>query len=190
MIPFGLSHPPTAVQHRLRRMKRRSSQTPHVRPGILVSTAQMRELSLGVNKGIPDYVLLDAKPLAEYTGIVNSDAVPKAGHFTGSQRLYWKKMIRSDANPQLLDPEQLQQQFLLAWRRARYVGCHLLPHRHLVVICVFRRKVPGTPGCHVRWLGLRVGPCSRQRARKVTSAGAREPSASIKKSRQFDGGQP
>ena len=90
----------------------RAHLTPHVRPDILVTTAQMRELSLGVNKGVPDYVLLDARPLAEFTGIVNSEAVPKAGHIVGSQSLYWKKLIRSEANPQLLDPEQLQQQFI------------------------------------------------------------------------------
>jgi thiosulfate/3-mercaptopyruvate sulfurtransferase len=88
--------------------------TPHLQPDILVSTAQMRELSLGINKGALDFVLLDARPLAEYTGIVNSEAVPKAGHIAGSQSLYWKKLIRSDANPQLLDPEQLQQQFTRA----------------------------------------------------------------------------
>ena len=92
----------------------RAHFTPHVQPDILVSTAQMRELSLGVNKGVPDYVLLDARPLAEFTGVVNSEAVPKAGHIVGSQSLYWKKLIRSEANPQLLDPEQLQQQFMRA----------------------------------------------------------------------------
>jgi thiosulfate/3-mercaptopyruvate sulfurtransferase len=88
--------------------------TPHVRPEILVSTAQMRELSLGANKGGPDYVLLDARPETEYNGVVSSEAVPAAGHIAGSQSLYWKKLIRSAANPQLLDPEQLQQQFARA----------------------------------------------------------------------------
>ena len=92
----------------------RAHFTPQLQPDILVSTAQMRELSLGVNKGVPDYVLLDARPLAEFTGVVNSEAVPKAGHIVGSQSLYWKQLIRSEANPQLLDPRQLQQQFVRA----------------------------------------------------------------------------
>lgn len=92
----------------------RAHFTPHVQPEILVSTAQMRELSLGVNKGVSGYVLLDARAVAEYTGIVNSEAVPKAGHIVGSRSLYWKKLIHSDANPHLLDPEQLQQQFMRA----------------------------------------------------------------------------
>jgi thiosulfate/3-mercaptopyruvate sulfurtransferase len=72
----------------------------------------MRELTLAVKNGVPDYVLLDARPLAEFTGIVNSEAVTQAGHIVGSESLYWKKLIRSEANPQLLDPEELQQQFI------------------------------------------------------------------------------
>lgn len=92
----------------------RAQFTPHLRPDILVSTAKMRELSLAVNQGMSNYVLLDARPLAEFTGIVNSEAVSKAGHIVGSQSLYWKKLIRSEASPQLLAPEQLQQQFTRA----------------------------------------------------------------------------
>ena len=84
---------------------------PRIQPDILVSTAQMRELSLRVIKGSLDYVLIDARPEAEYDGTVNSEAVPKAGHIAGSQSLYWRKLIRPDANPLLLDSDQLQQQF-------------------------------------------------------------------------------
>ncbi len=88
--------------------------TPRVQQDILVSTTQMQELSVDVNRGVSNYVFLDARPLAEFTGLVNSEAVPKAGHIVGSESLYWKKLIRSEANPQLLDPEQLQQQFMRA----------------------------------------------------------------------------
>ncbi len=92
----------------------RAHFTPRLQPDILVSTAQMRKLSVQASKGRPDYVLLDARPAPEYDGVVNSEAVPEAGHIAGSQSLYWKKLIRSDANPQLLDLEQLQQQFVRA----------------------------------------------------------------------------
>lgn len=88
--------------------------TPHVRPEIRVSTAQMRELSLRAGKGVPDYLLLDARPEREYDGVVASEAVPAAGHIGGSRSLYWKRLIRSASNPELLDPEQLQQQFARA----------------------------------------------------------------------------
>jgi thiosulfate/3-mercaptopyruvate sulfurtransferase len=92
----------------------RAHFTPRIQPDILVSTAQMRELSLGVSKGDPGYVLLDARPEAEYDGIVNSEAVPKMGHIAGSQSLYWRRLIRSDTVPRLLNVDQLQQRFMRA----------------------------------------------------------------------------
>lgn len=84
---------------------------PHVHPDILVTTAQMRHLSLAVGEGASGYALLDARPMAEYSGLVNSESVPQAGHIAGSESLYWKKLIRSEGNPQLLDPEDLARQF-------------------------------------------------------------------------------
>ncbi len=89
----------------------RAEFIPHVHRDVLVSTAQMRQLSLDAGKGASDYVLLDARPVAEYTGIVNSESISQAGHIAESHSLYWKRLIRSDANPQLLDPNELQQRF-------------------------------------------------------------------------------
>ena len=90
----------------------RAHFTPHVRPEILVSTVQMHDLSLQISKGAINPVLLDARPAAEYSGAMKSEAVPRAGHIAGAESLYWKKLIRSDADPRLLPPEELQQQFL------------------------------------------------------------------------------
>ena len=85
--------------------------SPHVRPDVLVSTAQMLQLSLGASKGASDYVLLDARPSAEHTGLVYSESIAQAGHIAGSQSLYWKRLIRSDVNPQMLDTTELRQRF-------------------------------------------------------------------------------
>lgn len=85
-----------------------------VHPDIRVSTTQMRQLSLDARTGASDYVLLDARPPAEYSGVVNSESVPQAGHIAGSQSLYWKELIHSDANPRLLAPEQLHRLFARA----------------------------------------------------------------------------
>ena len=90
----------------------RGEFSPRVHSAILVSTAQMRQLSLSAEKGNPGYALLDARPVAEHAGIVNSESVAQAGHIAGSQSLYWKKLIRSDSAPRLLDPEELQEQFV------------------------------------------------------------------------------
>jgi thiosulfate/3-mercaptopyruvate sulfurtransferase len=92
----------------------RAHFTPHVRPEILVSTAQMHDLSLQISRGPTNFVLLDARPVAEYAGAEKSEAVSKAGHIARAQSLYWKKLIRSDADPRLLPAEELRPQFLNA----------------------------------------------------------------------------
>jgi thiosulfate/3-mercaptopyruvate sulfurtransferase len=91
--------------------------TPHLQPDVLISTTQMLDLSRRTNKAAGEHALLDARPSAEYDGVVKSEAVPKAGHIPGAQSLYWKKLIRSDADPQLLPPGELRQEFLRAGAR-------------------------------------------------------------------------
>jgi thiosulfate/3-mercaptopyruvate sulfurtransferase len=94
--------------------------TPQLQPSILVSTAQMEKLSGSLARGeVKDYVLLDARPMIEFDGAVNSDAVPTAGHIAGSQSLYWRKLIDSESNSLLLEPDQLRQQFAMAGVPAR-----------------------------------------------------------------------
>lgn len=89
----------------------RAEFNPRVHRDILVSTAQMRQLTPGSGKVASNYVLLDARPVAEYAGVVKSESISQAGHIAGSQSLYWKRLISSDANPRLLDPEELRQRF-------------------------------------------------------------------------------
>lgn len=108
------------------RLVARAQFDPHVHPDIVVSTAKMRQLSSDAMDGASDYVLLDARSVAEHTGIVNSQSVPRAGHIAGSQSLYWKTLIRSDANPRLLDPNELQRQFM---------GAGAGPGRSIVTYC-------------------------------------------------------
>jgi thiosulfate/3-mercaptopyruvate sulfurtransferase len=86
--------------------------TPQLHPDVLISTSGVRRLIMeSLSSGSARFVLLDARPVNEFDGVVNSEAVPKAGHISGSQSLYWKKLIRSDANPALLTPAELEQQF-------------------------------------------------------------------------------
>ena len=92
----------------------RARFSPKVQPEVLVTAAQMGGLSRKLSDDPQNYVILDARPVAEYDGIIASEAVPKAGHIAGAHSLHWKKLIRSDADPQLLDPGDLQRQFLNA----------------------------------------------------------------------------
>lgn len=89
-----------------------ASFTVHVQPKILVSTEGMRRASLDVTgKKSSDMVLLDARPVNEYDGTVNSEGVPQAGHIAGAHSLYWKNLIRSESDPALLDVAELQHAF-------------------------------------------------------------------------------
>jgi len=86
--------------------------TPRLQPEILVSTREMRKLSRTTpDMGVSPFVLLDARPVNEFDGVINSEAVAKAGHISGSRSLYWKKLIRSETDPMLLGPADLEQQF-------------------------------------------------------------------------------
>ena len=94
--------------------------TPQLQPDILISTSEVRRVIMeSLNSGAALYVLLDARPVNEFDGVVNSEAVAKAGHISGAQSLYWKKLIRSEADPMLLDPAELEQQFRSAGFRQR-----------------------------------------------------------------------
>lgn len=86
--------------------------TLRLQPDILIGTSEMQKLiTAPPSNGAVPFVLLDARPANEFDGVVNSEAVAKAGHISGAQSLYWKKLIRSEADPRLLDPAKLEQQF-------------------------------------------------------------------------------
>ena len=80
--------------------------TPHVQADLVVTTSRIREML-----GNEDYVLLDARPRAEFEGAVKSDGVAKAGHLPGARSLYWKTLLQSDAPPALRDRAELQSAF-------------------------------------------------------------------------------
>ena len=93
----------------------RAHLTPRLQPRIVISSSTMQRLSSSVtSEAAPVYVLLDARPVDEFDGMVNSDAVPKAGHIAGAHNLHWKKLIVSEAMPVLLDPRELENQFARA----------------------------------------------------------------------------
>ena len=90
----------------------RAHFTPHVQPEILISSAAMLNLSRDVTSGRSSrYVVLDARPVKEFDGAVNSEAVPKTGHIAGAHSLHWKRLIASETMPVLPDPAELQSQF-------------------------------------------------------------------------------
>ena len=93
----------------------RARLTPRLHPELVISSSAMQRLSHAVTSdAAPAYVLLDARPVDEFDGTVNSEAVPKAGHIAGAHSLHWRKLIGSEAMPVLRDPRELETQFASA----------------------------------------------------------------------------
>ena len=91
----------------------RAHFTPQVQSEMLISSTAMLGLSRdATERHTSKYVLLDARPVKEFDGTVNSEAVPKAGHISGAHSLHWKRLIASETVPVLLDPAELQSQFI------------------------------------------------------------------------------
>jgi thiosulfate/3-mercaptopyruvate sulfurtransferase len=56
-------------------------------------------------------VLLDARPLEEYTGERHSAEVHKLGHIPGAKHLYWQELLVSREDPALLPAAELRKKF-------------------------------------------------------------------------------
>ena len=80
--------------------------TPHPRLDLVITTAEMRDLSYLARK-TPQYAILDARPAAEFVGLRRSEGVNRAGHIAGARGLYWKKLVR-EAGSELLPREELE----------------------------------------------------------------------------------
>ena len=92
-----------------------------LRRGILINTAQMRELA-----GKKSVALIDARPVEEFTGEQASEDVEKRGHIPGARSLFWMDMLVSRENP-ILKPE--------AELRRMYAEAHAAPGQPLVTYC-------------------------------------------------------
>lgn len=88
---------------------RKGRFAPHPRLDVLITTAEMRDLSY-LSQRVPDYALLDARPAAEFVGLRRSEGVKKAGHIAGARGLYWKKLV-TGAQSELLSRDELEEAF-------------------------------------------------------------------------------
>ena len=78
-------------------------------PKILVALDEMKRHAI---QG--DATLLDARPTAEFTGEKRSEDVPRSGHISGAEGLYWVDLLTSREMPTLRPPAEL----LAAYRSA------------------------------------------------------------------------
>jgi len=83
--------------------------TPHPRLDLVITTAEMRDLSY-LAQHTPDYAILDARPAAEFVGLRRSEGVKKAGHIRGAVGLYWKNLVREKGS-EFLSRDELEKAF-------------------------------------------------------------------------------
>ena len=84
----------------------RASFTPRVRPERVVDAEWVNQ-----HRSDPDVALMDARPSAQFTGVVAGDGVPRPGHIPGAGNLFWEETIQSRERPVLKDPEALRAMF-------------------------------------------------------------------------------
>lgn len=83
--------------------------TPRVRASAVTNLDVVRDLSwTAANVISPNVVLIDARPVDEYTGIKPGDGVPRGGHIPGAANVFWMQNVVSKENPTLRSPAELR----------------------------------------------------------------------------------
>ena len=103
-----------------------SSFVPQVRPEVLVSFQDMRELASAASQSASRVAIVDSRPEVNYTGEEGSQAVPRPGHIPGAANVYWQRNVVSADNP-VLRPE--------AELRAMYEEAGMDPEGLMVSYC-------------------------------------------------------
>jgi thiosulfate/3-mercaptopyruvate sulfurtransferase len=98
---------------------RRGTFTPRPQPRRVVTAGWVQQ-----RLGDPSYVLIDARPTAQYTG--EDAAGLRPGHIPGAHNIFWRTALRSDDDLRLKDPATL---------RAMYAAAGAAPGRTVVTYC-------------------------------------------------------
>jgi len=76
--------------------------TPRVRASAVTNLDVVRDLSwTATNLTSPSAVLIDARPVDEYTGTKPGEGVPRGGHIPGAANVFWMQNVVSRENPAL-----------------------------------------------------------------------------------------
>lgn len=83
--------------------------TPRVRASAVTNLDVMRDLSwTATNLDSASVVLIDARPVDEYTGTKPGDGVPRGGHIPGAANVFWMQNVVSKENPVLRSVPELR----------------------------------------------------------------------------------
>jgi thiosulfate/3-mercaptopyruvate sulfurtransferase len=89
---------------------RAGSLTVRLRPDIVVNADEVRA-QLGNDS---TYVIIDARPPAEYRGEVAGDGVTRPGHIPGAHNIFWRTALVSETDTRLRSPQVLAAAYTLA----------------------------------------------------------------------------
>jgi len=83
--------------------------TPRVRASAVTNLDVVRDLSwTATNVTSPSVVLIDARPVDEYTGTKPGEGVPRGGHIPGAANVFWMQNVVSKENPALRSVAELR----------------------------------------------------------------------------------
>ncbi len=101
--------------------------TPGVRASSVTNLDVVRDLSwTATNVTSPSVVLIDARPVDEYTGAKPGEGVPRGGHIPGAANVFWMHNVVSKENPALRSVAEL---------RSLYEEAGAQPGRTVVTYC-------------------------------------------------------
>lgn len=83
--------------------------TPRLRPSTVTNLDVVRDLSwTATNVTSPSAVLIDARPVDEYTGTKPGEGVSRGGHIPGAASVFWMQNVVSKENPALRSAAELR----------------------------------------------------------------------------------
>ena len=86
--------------------------TPRVRASAVTNLDVVRDLSwTATNISSPGVVLIDARPVDEYTGAKPGDGVSRGGHIPGAANVFWMQNVVSKENPALRSAAELRRTY-------------------------------------------------------------------------------
>lgn len=101
--------------------------TPRVRASAVTDFDVVRDLSwTATNVTAPSVVLIDARPVDEYTGAKPGDGIPRGGHIPGAANVFWMQNVVSKENPVMRPAAEL---------RRLYEATGVAPDRKVVTYC-------------------------------------------------------
>jgi thiosulfate/3-mercaptopyruvate sulfurtransferase len=84
--------------------------TPRLTPDVVVTLAAARDISWAATRdGKSGWLLIDARPEAQFSGAEPGDGISRPGHIPGAASLLWQRTLVSPDNPVLRPSSELRQ---------------------------------------------------------------------------------